>query len=127
MCEHDHEHNGAIIWQDLTVANAAGIKNFYADVIGWKPRTVEMGGYLDYEMLSPGSGEVEAGICHSKGENSNLPPQWLVYIKVENVEESAEKCKNLGGEVIDGPRKLGEGTFCVIKDPAGAVAALYQD
>jgi len=27
---------------------------------------------------------------------------------------------------IDGPRSLGTGRFCVIRDPAGAVCALYQ-
>jgi len=126
MCEHDQQESGAIIWQDLTVPNASAIKNFYADVTGWKPGKVDMGGYLDYEMTAPGSGEVEAGICHAKGENANLPAQWLIYIRVEDVEKAAEKCKALGGEIVDGPRPLGDGTFVVIKDPAGAVAALYQ-
>lgn len=126
MCEQDKTQVGTIIWQDLTVPDASIIKNFYADVAGWKPRKVDMGNYLDYEMATP-QGDVEAGICHAREENAHLPAQWLIYIRVEDVAQAAEKCKSLGGEVVDGPRPLGDGIFCVIKDPAGAVAALYQD
>ena len=31
-----------------------------------------------------------------------------------------------GGEVVLEPRGLGGGRFCVIRDPSGATAALYQ-
>jgi len=77
-------------------------------------------------MQSPESGETKAGICHSRTFNSELPPQWLIYIIVEDVEKSTELCKELGGKVISGPKKLGaDGKYCVIEDPAGAVCALY--
>jgi hypothetical protein len=85
-----------------------------------------MGSYDDYNMNSPKSGETVAGICHAQGPNANLPPQWLLYIMVENVDESAQRCVELGGQVVDGPRSMGEGRFCVIRDPAGAVAALIS-
>ena len=66
-----------------------------------------------------------AGICHARGSNANLPAQWLMYVVVEDVEASARHCVELGGELLDGPRELGGGRFCVIRDPAGAVCALY--
>jgi predicted enzyme related to lactoylglutathione lyase len=66
------------------------------------------------------------GICHARGSNSNLPPQWLIYVQVEDVARSAERCVELGGTVLDGPRSLGESRFCVIQDPAGAVMGLMS-
>ena len=84
-----------------------------------------MGEYHDFDIKSA-EGQCVAGICHARGPNANLPAQWLIYIVVADVEESARKCEALGGAVIDGPRSMGAQKFCVIQNPAGAVAALFS-
>ena len=66
------------------------------------------------------------GICHARGCNADLPAQWLIYIHVADVEASLTECSRRGGIVVAGPKDLGGGRFAVIRDPAGAVAALYQ-
>jgi predicted enzyme related to lactoylglutathione lyase len=78
-------------------------------------------------MNLPGTENAVAGICHARGANADLPPQWIPYITVENLESSAARCVALGGRVLAGPRGMG-GTArcCIIRDPAGAVAALYE-
>lgn len=116
---------GQITWRDLTVPNAQEVRDFYSGVVGWDWSGQNMGGYDDFNMLSPETGETVAGICHARGSNAHLPPQWLVYITVMDVDASAEQCRKLGGKVLDGPRTMGDARFCVIRDPAGAVAALY--
>ncbi|QQX80663.1 hypothetical protein JK628_01950 [Shewanella sp. KX20019] len=75
----------------------------------------------------PNGGETVTGICHARGGNSDLPPQWLMYVRVANVADSAKRCVALGGEVIEGPRVMAGCQFCVIKDPEGAVLALLSD
>lgn len=118
---------GSITWCDLTIPNAESVKDFYSKVIGWKPEAVSMGDYNDYSMVAPESGKVAAGVCHSRGVNSSLPPQWLIYITVKDVVQSAQLCEDLGGEVMVPVKKIGNyGTYCVIKDPAGAVCALFK-
>ena len=67
-----------------------------------------------------------AGLCHAQGTNQDLPPQWLLYVRVENVEASASRCQELGGEVLDGPRMMGKELFCALRDPAGAVLGLVS-
>src|SRR5207237_1350454 len=57
-----------------------------------------------------------AGICHARGENARVPPQWLIYIAVADVAASAARCEALGGRVLDGPRPMGSHQFCVIQD-----------
>ena len=118
---------GVIGWTDLTVADAGALRDFYAAVVGWKPASVEMRGYDDYNMNAPGSGVTVAGICHARGPNARIPPQWLIYINVADIETSARRCRELGGTILVEPRDLGHhGRFCVIQDPAGAVAALFE-
>jgi uncharacterized protein len=116
---------GTISWVDLTVDDAAGVRDFYKKVVGWTSSDVPMKGYNDYGMNPPG-GEMVAGICHARGTNADLPPQWLVYINVADVDASATRCREAGGEVLVEPRAMGGGRFCVIRDPAGAVCALYK-
>jgi predicted enzyme related to lactoylglutathione lyase len=117
---------GTIIWRDLTVPDAAAIRDFYARVVGWRAQPVSMGPYNDFNMLPPDTQEPAAGICYARGTNADLPPQWLVYVVVPNVDAAAAMCAELGGAVVALPRPLGGGRMCVIRDPAGAVCALYQ-
>ena len=117
---------GRIGWQDLTVDNAEVVHDFYSEVVGWQTVPLDMGGYDDYVMLSPDGEAGVAGVCHARRINANIPPQWLVYINVEDLDASVKSVLELGGEVVDGPREMGEGRFAVIRDPAGAVCGLIQ-
>ena len=117
---------GSISWFDLTVPNAEQVRDFYSKVVGWRPSAVSMGDYDDYTMNAPDSGNGVAGVCHSRGGNVGLPAQWLIYITVENVDESAKQCVELGGKIMMEPKDMsGYGRYCIIQDPAGAVAALF--
>lgn len=116
---------GTIGWIDMSVDDADGIRDFYKAVVGWGHESVSMGDYDDYAMTAS-SGDDVAGICHARGSNAALPPGWLIYITVANIEESAASCTAHGGEVVIPVRGLAGGRFCVIRDPAGATAALYQ-
>jgi len=117
---------GSIAWTDLTVADADGVRDFYAAVVGWQPAPVDMGEYSDYNMGDPDSGEPRAGVCHARGGNEGLPAQWLNYLVVEDLDASMARCVELGGAVLDGPRPMGAKAFCVVRDPAGAVLALIE-
>ena len=116
---------GTITWTDLTIANADGVRDFYAAVTGWTPEPLSMGAYSDY-MMNDADGVGTAGICHAREGNAGLPAQWLIYITVEDLDHSMSECERLGGSVLAAPRSYGGGRYCVIQDPAGAVCALYQ-
>jgi hypothetical protein len=118
---------GQIGWIDLTVADAPAVRDFYQGVTGWTPSPVEMGGYQDFCMLPPGEAQPVAGICHAKGNNAGLPPVWLIYITVDDLDQSLKRCQQLGGKVIRPATGMGpNGRYGVIQDPAGAVCALFQ-
>ncbi len=126
MSEQNIKVPGSITWTDLTVVDAERVRDFYAEVAGWTFEGLNMGEYEDFVMKDRDGGAV-AGICHARGMNTNLPPQWLIYITVENLDERVARCLQLGGSTIGDIRSAG-GTsrYCVIEDPAGAVAVLYQ-
>lgn len=119
--------NGSIGWIDLTVENADEVRRFYSGVAGWKSDPVAMDGYDDYCMIPSAGGDPVAGVCHKRGSNAGMPPQWMIYITVADLDHSIAKCRELGGKLIVAPRNMGnDDRYCVIEDPAGAVAALYE-
>jgi predicted enzyme related to lactoylglutathione lyase len=118
---------GKILWHDLTVENATEVRNFYKQVVGWDSENISMKDYDDYTVTSPTDGETVGGVCHAKGSNSAIPPQWLMYVQVKSVHDSVKSCTELGGKVLDGPRIMSGQQFCVIQDPAGAVMALMSE
>ena len=117
---------GKIGWIDMTVANATEMRDFYSTVVGLKAEDVSMGDYSDYNMTMPANGEAVAGICHARDGNADIPPGWLIYFVVAYADASAKACEEGGGSVVVPVRGLAGGKFCVIRDPNGATAALYQ-
>lgn len=117
---------GKIGWIDMTVDDATGTRDFYEKVVGWNVEDTSMGDYCDYTMVSPADGEAVAGICHARGSNADIPGGWLIYIVVADVDASAKAVVENGGSLLLEPRGLSGGRFCIIKDPNGATAALYQ-
>ena len=81
---------GSIVWTDLTVSNAEQIRDFYTAVVGWQPEPVDMGAHSDFTMKAV-DGQGVTGICHARGTNAELPRQWLMYIIVEDLDQSAAR------------------------------------
>lgn len=118
---------GTIGWLDLTVPDADQVCAFYAEVVGWKMSSVSQGDYDDYCAHIEQDGPPVAGICHARGDNASIPPYWMMYITVSDLDQSLTSCQSLGGEIVCPTRDLGSyGRVSVIRDPAGAVVALIQ-
>lgn len=113
-------------WIDLTVNDVETLTDFYANVLGVETSPVDMGGYADYCLLDA-TGAPGAGVCHARGTNEGLPPVWLVYFVVGDIEASMARVKANGGKVLRPPKSVaGESRYCVIEDPQGTKCALFQ-
>lgn len=119
---------GRIAWLDLTVPDADATRDFYRQVVGWAVQDVEMrdGGerYADYNMLG-GDGNPAAGVCHARGVNRGLPPVWMIYLPVGDLDESLRRVEEQGGTVLKS-MKGGDGkyVYAAVRDPVGASLAL---
>ena len=117
---------GRISWVDLTVPDASSLQDFYVKVAGWTASPLSMGDYDDYLMLGS-DGAPQAGVCHARGTNSGIPPQWVVYITVDRLDEKLRQVEALGGKIVMPVRSMGKtGRYAMIEDPAGAVCALFE-
>ncbi len=119
---------GRIGWIDLTVPDAETNRDFYAAVAGWTPEPVDMGGYADFNMTADGT--PVAGVCHARSMNAEIHdkigPAWLIYITVADLDAALAACEARGGTLLVGPKSMGQARYAIIRDPAGAPAALFQ-
>jgi len=119
---------GRIAWVNLTVSDAAITRDFYQQVIGWSVHEVEMehagDRYFDFGMADS-EGEPAAGVCHARGTNGDLPPVWLIYLPVGDLDESLRRVEEEGGEVLRAARGSDAGfAYAVVRDLVGACFAL---
>ena len=78
-------------------------------------------------MTPPGAEPPVAGICHARGYNAGLPPAWLIYITVGDLDEAMRRCQERGGKVrVLVPDTGGHGRYSIIEDPAGVVTGLFE-
>jgi len=117
---------GMIGWIDLAIPNADACRDFYKDVVGWEVQSFDMGEYSDYCMMPPGTKEAVTGVCHARGANANIPPVWMIYINVANLDESLKQVVAHGGKVLS-TRNMGEyGKMATISDPAGVICSIIE-
>lgn len=119
---------GHIAWLDLTVPDAEGTRDFYSQVIGWESDEVAMedenGAYADYGM-DDASGKTAAGICHARGQNVGVPPVWILYLAVGDLEESLRRVEEEDGRILKkGLDGSGVMQYAVIEDPVGVAIGL---
>lgn len=123
-------HTGSILSTDITVPDADALRDFYTQVIGWESEDMKLkdkdGEYADY-VMKDAAGNWVGGVCHARGVNSDLPPQWIVYINVADIAKSMEKCLQLGGKVLKESRsREGVIQYALLQDPQGAIIAVTR-
>jgi predicted enzyme related to lactoylglutathione lyase len=56
-----------------------------------------------------------------------VPPHWMNYVAVSNVDEAANKAKSLGASLLAGPFDVMDaGRMAVFQDPTGAAFSVWQ-
>lgn len=115
--------HGAFCWNELNTNNAAGAKPFYQELFGWKYKESTDG--MPYTEFGLDETRPVGGIFQLPEEMGNVPPFWMAYIAVDDVDASAKKVEELGGKIHRPPTDIpGVGRFCIIADPAGAVLSI---
>jgi len=115
--------NGRFSWFELVTPNVEDGKAFWSEVAGFGLKAMDMGTF-EYAMLTRGEQPV-AGVVQP--QMAEVPPHWLSYWEVDDVDARAAAVKRLGGAVIVPPTDIpGVGRFAIASDPQGAVFALFR-
>jgi hypothetical protein len=114
------------VWSESTSPSRAE-PGFYSELFGWRSTNVDMGPMGTYAMFEqPPATNVGNIVRVNAGGWEGLPPQWAVYVQVENVDDRAQKASELGGTICVPPFDIPNvGRACVVLDPEGASFYLF--
>jgi predicted enzyme related to lactoylglutathione lyase len=115
------------IWYELmTTDNAAAFK-FYSHVLGWTAAQDPLA-TPEYTIANAGKFSV-GGLMKLPAEMSaaGVPPCWMTYLGVDDVEATVAKVTAAGGSVRRAPSDIpGVGRFAVLADPHGAAFMILK-
>ncbi len=108
-------------WTELNTRGFEKAKPFYQKVFGWGAKTSPMGeGAPPYTEWQIKGKSIAGGWEMSKDIPASVPPHWMNYFAVQNVDAAAKKVGELGGKVMMGPQDFPGGRFAIATDPQGA-------
>jgi len=119
---------GSLCWVELGTTDGEAAKKFYTELFGWDSTDSPIGPGEVYTILKLDGKDVGALFKMPDAMTSQgIPPNWLSYVSVTNVNETAQKAKDAGATLMKEPFDvMTVGRMAVVQDPTGAVFALWQ-
>lgn len=118
--------NGAFCWNELMTPDLKKSKDFYKSLFGWEFEEHKMDANKSYTMIKIGNDGI-GGMMQTPSDKANIPPHWMSYVNVDNLEKAIAKAQSLGATIKVPKTQAGEfGFFSIIADSVGAHIALWE-
>jgi predicted enzyme related to lactoylglutathione lyase len=116
---------GEFSWHELATTDHEAAFAFYSELFGWKQLgTHDMGAKGVYRIF--GIDGVRLGGMFNKTAEMRGEPAWLSYVLVANAGKSADKIREAGAQIVNGPMEAPGGDWiAVAADPQGAMFAVH--
>ncbi len=113
---------GTFCWDELHTKDQESAKAFYGAILGWTGYAGE--GPMAYWHWKNGDKEIGGMMTL---QMPNVPPNWLPYLAVDDVDATAARGASLGGKIAMPAMDLDKvGKFAVLLDSTGAAFALFK-
>jgi predicted enzyme related to lactoylglutathione lyase len=116
---------GSFNWIELGTTDQQAAKQFYSALLGWQPHDVPLGPdgyYTRFEL----DGGIVAG-CYAIPPSQRMPPNWGLYVAVDDADATATRATALGGTVFCPVSDVFKfGRMAGIQDPTGAFFSVWQ-
>jgi predicted enzyme related to lactoylglutathione lyase len=120
--EHPQPVPNTVAWNELVSPDPKAALAFYGGLFGWTAEVMPMPN-MEYMMLKQGD-RFFGGICPTP--QPGIPPHWLHYVYVTDIQGTLEKAVGLGATVCLPVTAIGDaGRIAILKDPQGAVFGLH--
>lgn len=124
--QHPNPPPGHFSWYDLNTTDWEAARAFYGELFLWSESGVMDSPGGAYWMFRSQAGDRTLGGMSNRAAQMNLPPHWLCYITVGNLEATVERLTAKGGKVTNGPMEVPGGDRIVhCLDPQGAPIAFH--
>jgi predicted enzyme related to lactoylglutathione lyase len=113
---------------ELLTTDQQAAKKFYEPLFGWTSNDSPMGPDEVYTMFRKDGRDAGAAYTLNKEMRAQgVPPNWALYVAVEDADAVAAKAGETGGSVLAGPFDVADyGRMAALQDPAGANFSVWQ-
>jgi predicted enzyme related to lactoylglutathione lyase len=117
---------GQFVWYDLMTSDLDRAVAFYTEAVGWG--TQPWNGPAPYVMWTVNGAPIGGVVPYtSEHAAAGVTPHWVAYVTVADVDEAVAKTRRHGGTIVNEPRDIPDiGRIAVIRDPQGALIALFK-
>jgi uncharacterized protein len=112
-------------WIDLMTSDLHKAREFYSALFGWTYETGDEATYGGY-VSAFANGAPVAGLMKNDGA-SGYPDAWTTYLRVNDIDATAEAAVAAGGQVFMPPMEVPEqGRMAMFGDAGGAAVGAWQ-
>ena len=113
---------GEFSWHELMTTDHTAAFEFYRALFRWETVSESDLGPMGIYRLYGQKGQTFGGMFNTPKPS----PNWLCYVRVDDVKSRAESVARLGGTIMNGPMEVPGGAWIVqCRDPQGAPFALH--
>ena len=105
------------VWFHNGSDKPAEATKFYEKLLGWKSSDGPGGMSMLAREAAP-----FAAVASRKGKVGG----WIPYVHVEDVASATKRAVQLGAELLEDQTRGPAGVYSVVRDPGGALVALWQ-
>jgi len=130
MTSHDVSKQGEFSWHELYTTDHEAAFEFYRQIAGWERLgEVDMGPRGKYLLWGRGGKQLGGMMTTPPGmktpDGRDVPPAWMYYVTVTDLDGALARAKGKGARVLNGPMEVPGGQRIVqLMDPQGAAFAL---
>jgi uncharacterized protein len=117
---------GDFCWHELATTDVEAAMAFYGRLFGWTLQASHDMGHMGVYHLYGLPGLMLGG-AYRKPAEMPAPPNWLPYVRVDDLDATLARVRNGSANVLLGPHVVPTGErIAVVADPQGATFALHQ-
>ncbi|MEC9344690.1 MAG: VOC family protein [Pseudomonadota bacterium] len=124
--------HGSFVWNELATTDPKAAATFYGKVVGWEVQEFPMPDGGTYYIFRDGEqnrgGLMALADMQGPGQGAGMPPCWMSYIGVDDVDQACARATEAGGAILMPPFDIpGVGRIATIRDPQGAAVCLMKE
>ncbi|MFB8775162.1 VOC family protein [Streptomyces broussonetiae] len=113
---------GSLGWVELLTRDPARATDFYTTVFGWTVHASR-----NYNQWGVDGADFGGMVTMDEKFPPEVPPHWLPYFAVEDVDDANAVTVRAGGAALMDPTSLPDGPrIAVLRDPQGAMFGVYR-
>ena len=118
--------DATMTWNELMTRDLDAAVAFYGSVFDYTFEELPQDPTGGYRLMKVGA-DVVGGIW-TMGDDvpQEVPPHWMAYFQLDDVDAGFDRARELGGELLREPVDSPYGRFAPVRDPQGAIFSLIQ-